>query len=64
MNGKFQLEMTHGVEDAVKKDLKEALGLKIFNPIAVQLTEICFKYNKKPAEVVKIYKEIKEEILE
>ena len=59
MNGKFDLDITHKID----KDLIE-LGYKAFNPVAMELTKICVQYNKKPEEVVKVYKQIMKQILD
>ncbi len=56
MNGKF--ELIHSID----KELVE-LGYKTFNPTAVELTKLCLEYNKKPEEVVKIFKQIQNSLL-
>lgn len=58
MNGKFELEMTHKLDEELAK-----LGFKVFSPTAVELTRLCLEYKKTPKEIVKIFKEIQQSIL-
>ncbi len=53
MNGKFDLELTHKLDEDLLK-----MGFKTANPVAVELTKICIETGKKPEEVLKVYKEI------
>lgn len=59
MNGKFELDVTHKIDEDLKKDT----GYIIFNPVAVELTRIALQHKKKPEEVVTIFKKIQRELL-
>ncbi|GEM_PF-2792792 len=59
MNGKFDLELTHKLDSELTK-----LGFKAANPVAVELTKICIETGKKPAEVLKVYKEVLKGLVE
>ncbi len=59
MNGKFELDVTHKIDDELKKDT----GYVIFNPVAVELTRIAVEYKKRPEDVVAIFKKIRKELL-
>ena len=59
MNGKFELDVTHKIDEDLKKDT----GYIIFNPVAVELTRIAVENKKKPEEVVTIFKRIQKELL-
>lgn len=60
MNGKFELDVTHKLDNDIKKDV----GLLAYNPIVTNLTELCLKYDKKPEDVVALFKKIRKALLE
>lgn len=60
MNGKFELDVIHRVEESLKKDI----GYLGTNPIVLELTRLCLEYKKKPEEVVKIFKEVQRRFFE
>ena len=59
MNGKFDLELTHKLD----KETAELL-YKAYNATALELTRISIEHNKTPQEVLKTYKQIRDQILE
>ena len=59
MDGNFDIEMIHKID----KELAELL-YKAYNKTAVELSRLCFEYNKTPEEVLEVFKKLRDGILD